>query len=334
MKFITDFLNSGTVKQQNRKKLGALLICITAALLVVALIVLAIFGIAGAIKNKNLEDEEGEETGEKVPNGYVSTTFEEGVSSNGLLLLIDESHPYVGSFTSVQPNSSLRVKTENGEEIYKGAYGDINLTQETLDAFNQMMLAYHTANKDQEGYRLGSIWLASLINGLNAEMTPATKELLKSGNAVIIEDQYDEAAPSIYDTETKTGKGIYKWIYDNAAKYGFVKVADSAAEGNVFRYVGVVHAKAMEDRKVASFAEYLTYLQTKTNLRSQMTVSVTGTDGKATKYSVYYLAPDAEHYVPEDGTFEYTISGDNMGGYIVTVNKTPAAKTNNTVKSA
>ncbi|MBO5938662.1 MAG: hypothetical protein J6Q82_04095 [Clostridia bacterium] len=333
MKFITDFLNSGTVKQQNRKKLGALLICATAALLVVALIGLAIFGIAGAIKNKN-QEEESEETGDKIPTGYVTTTFDEGTSSNGLLLLIDESHPYVGSAATVQPNSSLRVKTEGGEEIYKGAYGDINLTQETLDAFNQMMLAFHTANKDQEGYRLGSIWLASHLNGLNAEMTPATKELLKTGCALIIENQYDEAAPSIYDVEAKTGKGVYKWIYDNAAKYGFVKVADSAAEGNVFRYVGVVHAKAMEDRKVASFAEYLTYLQTKTNLRSQLSVSVTGADGKATKYSVYYLASDVEHYVPEDGTFEYTVSGDNMGGYIVTVNKTTASKTNNTVKPA
>ena len=118
MKFITDFLNSGTVEQQNRKKLGALLIAITAALLVIALIVLSVAAIAGAIKNKN--EDEGEEDGVKIPSGYVTTTIDPA-KSNDLLLVIDEAHPYAGTAELASfPNklSEERSKTETGGVVY------------------------------------------------------------------------------------------------------------------------------------------------------------------------------------------------------------------------
>jgi len=290
------------------------LICITAALLAVALIVLAVFGIAGAIKNRGAEEEETEETGDQIPKDYVTTEFSKDQSANGPLLMLDASHPYTGTATTVQPAGNLRVKTEDGSDIYKGAYGDINITQETLDAFNAMMLAFHNEQKSNSEYRVGSVWLPSLLSGLNEEISVATKEALKSGYLLILENQYDEADPSIYDAENKTGKGVYQWIYQNAAKYGFIQVGDSAAEGNIFRYVGVVHATYMTDKNL-SFADYITKLHTTTGIGKTLKVTAEGV-----KYEIFYIAPGETHIKPE--SYDFTVSGDNMGGYIVTVNKT------------
>ena len=78
----------------------------------------------------------------------------------------------------------------------------------------------------------------------------------------------------------------------------------------------------MADKKLNTVAAYITYLQTKTNVRAQVGATVRGADGKDVKYSVYFIAADEIPYVPEEGTYEYTVCSDNMGGYIVTVCKT------------
>lgn len=300
MKFITDFLNSGTVEQQNRKKLGALVICITAALLVVAMIVLAVFGIAGAIKNKG--EEEGEETGPQIPKGYVTTTIDPATVQQGTLFLIDEAHPYTGTAQLVDfpaKGSSDRAQTETGGAVYSGASGK-KATAEAVAAFNKMMQAFYDAKKDDCLY----------IRSIDASGT-----IFAFTYYVDFENEPDNR-PTIYNVAT------YKWIYDNAADYGFVRASDVEGEENVFRYVGAVHAKIMADKKLNTVAAYITYLQTKTNVRAQVGATVRGADGKDVKYSVYFIAADETPYVPEEGTYEYTVCSDNMGGYIVTVCKT------------
>ena len=305
MKFITDFLNSGTVEQQNRKKLGALVICITAALLVVALIVLAVFGIAGAIKNKNQEDEG--ETGPQIPKGYVTTTIDPATVQQ-TLFVIDEAHPYTGTAQLVDfpsKGSSDRAQTESGGAVYSGASGK-KATAEAVTAFNKMMQAFYDAKKDDCLY----------IRSIDASGTIFTFTYYAD-----FENEPDNR-PSIYNSEAKAPVATYKWIYDNAAEYGFVRASDAEGEENVFRYVGAVHAKIMADKKLNTVAAYITYLQTKTNVRAQVGATVRGADGKDVKYSVYFIAADETPYVPEAGTYEYTVCSDNMGGYIVTVCKT------------
>lgn len=327
MKFITDFLNSGTVKQQNRKKLGALLICITAALLAVALIVLTVAAIAGAIKNKG-EDEE-EETGPKIPSGYVTTTFEEGQSSNGDLLLLDEAHPYVGGApTVVLMDTEENRPYVNGDErvYYVENRTTFSLTEAAMAGFLAMVTDFFEETGDNNLY---------VSQAYEADVA---SELHKNGCTVTLKYYADLTADPIpklpiYDAEAKAPVETYQWIYDNAAKYGFVRASNVEGEENIFRYVGAVHAKAMQDKKLTTVAEYITYLQTKHAFPSQLGVTVRGADGKDVKYGVYYIAPDADQYVPEEGTYDYTVSGDNMGGYIVTVTKTKASKPSNTTNN-
>ena len=116
----------------------------------------------------------------------------------------------------------------------------------------------------------------------------------------------------------------YDWIYQNCHKYGFVVryPADKAAITGVgnyeecFRYVGAAHAYVMKTNHMC-LEEYLTSLRSYTK---DAPLSVT-TEDNAT-YEIYYVAAvgtETPVPVPTDAT--YTVSGDNEGGFIVTVKR-------------
>ena len=321
MRFLTEFFNSGTVNQQNKRRLGALVIAVTAALLAVALIVLMVASIVTAVKNNRVADDESEGDGEGgIPSGYTTTTLADGQASNGALLLIDAAHPYVGTETLVQPAPGVRPVDENNQMLYKGDYQDVNITQETLDAFHAMVQDFHEAQKADESYKVGGFWLQSLLRP-GVELSADTAAVVGSGYALIFFDQYLDR--SIYDSEAKTGVGVYKWIYENAHKYGFIRVSNAEGEENIFRYVGVAHATYIVNNKT-TFAAYLETLKTKTSVSKSISIPVTDAKNQKVTYRVYYLASDAEITVPEK--YSYTVSGDNMGGYIVTVDQSSAKK--------
>ena len=79
-----------------------------------------------------------------------------------------------------------------------------------------------------------------------------------------------------------------------------------------FRYVGVPHATYMYERGI-TLEEYLSELRIYTE-SIPLLVSADGVE-----YGVYYIDKDVLEYtefnVPKDT--EYSISGDNMGGFVV-----------------
>ena len=316
MKFLSELFNSGTVTQQNKRRIGVLLIAVTAALLAVALVVLMVASIVTAVRNnkdagKDQEDEEGSILGDP-----TTTTFAEGQYSKGLLLLIDAEHRYTGSDSPVQPAPNVRPVDENNQVLYKGDYQEVNVMQETLDAFNAMVTDFHAAQKDAEDYAVGGLWLQSFLKP-GVELSEDVKALLESGYALILRDQYLDG--SIYDPETQTGVGVYQWIYENAHKYGFIRVSEAEGEEDIFRYVGVAHATYIKNTKsVATVAEYLEVLKNKYSYKTPLPIQVKGADGKNVTYRVYYLASGSAMEVPQK--YGYTVSGDNLGGYVVTVN--------------
>jgi len=115
----------------------------------------------------------------------------------------------------------------------------------------------------------------------------------------------------------------YRWVYENCYKYGFVVryPADKAAQTgvsdytNYFRYVGYVHAYVMKTRNLC-LEEYIAMLQSHTY--GENALKVTTDDGSS--YEIYYVsATGAQTQVPVPENSTYTISGDNEGGFIVTV---------------
>jgi D-alanyl-D-alanine carboxypeptidase len=90
-----------------------------------------------------------------------------------------------------------------------------------------------------------------------------------------------------------------------------------------FRYVGIPHATYISEKNIC-LEEYVELL--KTNHSGSEHLKIEGADGKS--YEVYYVAAGSGDLttlsVPSN--YAYTISGDNMGGFIVTVDlSTPKA---------
>lgn len=108
-----------------------------------------------------------------------------------------------------------------------------------------------------------------------------------------------------------------EWMAKNCCKYGFIRryaedkteITGIANEDWHFRYVGIPHATYMYENNLC-LEEYLDYLRENTSEDNPLTIEY-GYDSCA----VYYCA-ESEIRKP---AHRYEVSGDNRGGYIITV---------------
>ncbi len=120
----------------------------------------------------------------------------------------------------------------------------------------------------------------------------------------------------------------YKWIEDNCHKYGFIvrypsskveKTGLNYSESFYLRYVGTAHAQYMKENDLC-LEEYLT--KVKEYAFGTVHLDYTAQDG--TIYEIYYVSGETEGdvvKVPVPIDREYTISGNNIDGFIVSVIK-------------
>ena len=128
----------------------------------------------------------------------------------------------------------------------------------------------------------------------------------------------------IYQNElsyTFEGNGEYNWIDQNAYKYGFIlryteekeSVTGIAEEPWHFRYVGKVHAAIIQQSGFC-LEEYIQYLRQFEYGKRHLLVSY----GEE-QYEIYFTK-GYDVYLPIH--LPYTISGNNVDGFIVTVSLT------------
>jgi len=297
-------LEDGSLEQQKKRRAVVFAMLITAAALVLSLVIFLISGVVSLISD-NAPDKDGEEGGTDIST-YEPTSFSSEQVSNGNLLLVDDNHSYKGNTSMVtfkdsadrprKPNSNAVIYSLNTNLPYGG-------TAEAVSAFNAMIKDFYEAKDDDNLYIENSCNIGSTAQ----ENIFATGLCFELTYYVNWETERDNR-PSIYGVE------MYQWIYENAHKYGFIQLysaEEDASKANIFRYVGEAHAFYIKKQNI-SFSEYIALVQTKT-AQAPLTV----TTASKTKYNIYYIAKDAEQLVPTDSP--YTVSGDNLGGYIVTV---------------
>lgn len=120
-------------------------------------------------------------------------------------------------------------------------------------------------------------------------------------------------------------------LIEEGVKFGFIqrfpsgKASETGASGctNVFRYVGVPHAGYITSKNL-TLETYLKQLKSDfTYSKSHLLLNAEGEEVKAKDavYEVYYVeaAEGDSTQVPVPKNYRYDISGDNMGGFIVTV---------------
>ena len=337
------YFNTGSTDKQNKRRLGGLLVAITAILLVISILAMAGYGafslVSGIINGFGKGN--GGDGGESVNRDLVAVSPEQVATDAALnTIMLNSTVPTnmtVKKFSEV--NRFKNGQDKNDGYIYKATLAE-GLQPEAETAFTAMMTAYQAQNSKDY-----IVWADKAYSETN-----------NSGHyvnalAVAIGYEYYENEG---DTETKVGainSTDFKWIYDNAYKYGFVRVSATEGEENIFRYVGLAHAKYIADKQAKSKADnfytiekYLEELKATAPDNKKNITGIKELGGKTTAtYYAYYMAaidataPEAPaegesaatttgYRLPNSDKFNYSVMALEDGGYIVTYTKKATTK--------
>ena len=310
MSFLEILLDARSAKERRKKQACAILIAVTAILLVVAIIAFAICQVVNATSDKKPDDEK---TPAEAPVDLGETTskvLSEEAKFSGNLLTLSSTARYKGNAKVVNlQERSDRPKNDSGDNSYtvlKDNRKYYNATEATAAALNKMLKAFYDAKKDD------NLFIANAYNSNEIETQDA---IFSSGEAIALSYFHDYATTqSINDQRSIANVDTYKWIYTNAHKYGFIAVG---ANSNIFRYVGVTHATAAKANGLY-LESYLKQLRGAT-VASPMKLDANGS-------YVAYTCPISDVKVPNN--YSYEISGNNTDGVIVTVHVTQKSANN------
>lgn len=304
MKKTSALFEGGSKATQLKKKITFGVICASFALLMIMLVVLIIALIATGAGGKAEPTDEQEPV---VSIGDTTTvTLSDSDLYSGNLLLLDATHSYNGDpLAEAFPPSAERPQATSNA-MYTVQNQSLGATEETINAFHNLVKAFYEKSKDDN----------LIVYDAYNTSSGASAPVFSAGTA--IELYYFSAADAQDWSKRDSIQGVekYKWIYTNAAKYGFINVSVDGQASSVFRYVGVEHASAMLSKKLnpTSYIEWL-----KANTSPEAPLASRTASGN---YAIYYISAMGEHTVPVG--YDYTVSGTNEGGYIITVNLSAA----------
>ncbi len=306
--------------QQGRMVLLSIFLVIIAILL--SLLILIIGSIADVIgsnipdlpPNQDGQENQTPQTGSIL---YTQITKARDDVNKGELLLVNADHAYVFPTGNAHLINIYDNRTKiSGSNIYQVSYDTYLLQKDAFRAFDTMMQKYYEISEGD-----GSVLISS------AYRTLKDQEDLGSSVQAGYSDHHTGYCVALKKFNASNVIGTIEkdhWIYQNAHKYGFVvrypdsKVDETGVSDyeHCFRYVGVAHATYMYEKDLC-LEEYVALLQ-----KSYTTehLKITGTDKN--QYEVYYISAGSGDIATLDvpSNYKYTISGDNMGGFIVTVN--------------
>lgn len=334
-------LYMGTTKQEGKN------IYIIKRLIDIGLAVIlasaAIFGIRTITKDfkdidtKNKNDESIVSTSDKNKPSDASGIYVSEITDNekiysGSLIVVNDETEYKGNEDDLVSIYDIREKAN--ADYYTVLDKDVKVRKEAAEALNNMLKAFNeeTGHKDiqvDSGYR--SVKYQQEIYDSTEDKDTVAKPGFSdyhTGYSVDLNVVDEEGNSLDFD-----GTGDYKWFAENGYKYGYVvrfpedKTQQTGLDYRPwhFRYVGIPHAYYMTQNNLC-LEEYVEKLKTYNYNDSHLELE--NFDGK--KYEVYYYPKDtngsADPKVTElDFTMlavpsekEYTITGNNTDGFIVT----------------
>lgn len=261
----------------------------------------------------------------KIVYGELSvlpTSEEASVSIyRGNLILVNKDHPYHFPTTRIE-NLSDAEKESYSVMTYRTTVGsnypfyvlpnkkNYYMMPEAARAISRLLTDHYNLYNEalllNEGYQT------------EAEQSGSNYDQLTGLSAEILNDV---SSPLKDDSRAR--------LIANGGKYGFIQrfpegkssQTGVGSETGVFRYVGIPHASYMTNQNL-SLEEYIALLQTSYNYSdSHLLLDTSGNVvTKNAAYEIYYVAASGESAtVPVPKNYRYTISGDNVGGFIITV---------------
>ena len=277
----------------DKNRLQKILLVTIAALvlaLLVCLVVIIISGITPPAPTPNGTDFE-----------LKDYTLTDKDVNTGTLVLADEDHRYsvdasLLDLVECRPFRDEQMTAEGISDKPYLPYLGMMLNKTAMTAAHNML---SDAKKGVAGGKAITVDAAhsKIVHG------GSQTEEYNTGLVLFLSDNASEK-----DSYKKLGNDYIAWFNSNAAKYGFIKSFDDA-----YRYVGEVHANYITENKI-TLADYIEFLKNNTSAEKAITVKL----GDA-EYSVYYAEGKAGDTVKVPSTAEYTVSGTNEGGVIVTV---------------
>lgn len=311
-------------KRRSTQRIVWLAMFATVALILVSLLVFGGFAIANAIIDAR--PPQSNDGGTNNPNTSTSaiefeqTTITADEIYSGQLILVNNDNRYTfpAGLSLLRIYDYMTLKP-NGSTIYRPVSTDYKLEAEALSALNAMMYKYYEFD-DVATFAISSAYRTlEDQEALNSSVLPGYSDH-HTGYCVAI--QYSDRSNLEAD----------HWIYQNCYKYGFVVRYPEGKESatgvsdykHCLRYVGVAHATYMYENNLC-MEEYLDRLKSNYNSADNR-LSILAADGYV--YEVYYVEASGSEvttfYRPTKN-YEFTVSGDNRSGFIVTVKLIPPA---------
>ena len=236
----------------------------------------------------------------------------------GNLILINADHEY----TFPENDVELLTLYDNKNDYYNASDYVTKVDRETVEHINSMMEAYGTSiNSTATGlYLLGGFRTydeQSDKHMSGASVFEPGHSEYHSGRAFDIVTYTPEYGSNYFNTDPP-----YDWFEENAGKYGFVvrfpedkeSVTGEKPRTYTYRYVGVPHSYYMTVKGLC-LEEYIDEVREYTKDEPLIV------EGDTYNYRVYYVpaAESGDTQVPVPTEVRYTISGNNIDGFIVTV---------------
>lgn len=270
-------------------------------------------------ENNNTDNTQNGDNQNTPPKNTVVTVKSSDVFK-GPLLQINADHPYNRPVEEIIPPAEMEAMSP-GDVLVK--YGFVNMASRSdgyfkprirrlflntaaADAFYAMMKTYN----EETGISYIQLTYAYVNSGLYS---------IKSTGFSVDLNIYDGGKTyPLYSLVSKYNTPQhYSWFINNCYKYGFIHIEDGRGSNNfsTFRYIGLPHSSYISSTPM-SFDSYLDLIRTKTPDDRLVTVDANGDE-----WWVYYV-PASSSDTTDIKVFgsQYTISGDNVSGFIVSVN--------------
>ena len=255
---------------------------------------------------------------------YTTEVHSEADINTGNLILVNADHEYKFPENDTelvllyQQISTLYA--DSAEASFHASDMVTKLDTETFNQLKDLMDGFYEAEQNSDIYIIGGYRTFDEQN----EKYSVNESGFQGGFSDYHTGRSFDMA--IFPKDSSSGyysaTGIYAWIDEHAAEYGFVvrfpegkeSYTGERARDYTYRYVGAPHATYMKQNGLC-LEEYIDKLKEHTNDKPvEVTVG-------SKLYQIYYVPANAtgDTEVPVPSNKTYKVSGNNVDGFIVTV---------------
>lgn len=327
----------------NKEGMISLCILIIVVITAIALITVGIKAIVKAVSDKPEETSQSSDTSAeqitpagKWNDGYTLISVPTTDVAVGDLILVNFENEYALTDTLGSKQLSALYTSRGYGTYYVLKDAEVKVHTKIKTALQDMIFALVDANPDSLGNVSGEdrVFITSGYRTMAKQTELYEKR--KEENYVAIPGRSEHHTGLAVDIQVFTSDqktvllddACQEWMEAHCADFGFIIRYDGSKfeltgildEPWHYRYVGIPHATYMMESGLC-MEEYLELLR-KSHSYENEPLTITTEDAE---YIVYYV-PASENAtsdvpVPAGDDVNYTVSGDNLGGFIVTVEK-------------